>query len=70
MLWPTSIPEECLYLIHGYSRICKEITNRHLQLIMKKIGDDVIRLQYDVAHQLCRELNVEPIVIKHPTSEN
>lgn len=68
ILWNTSIPEDCLYLFHGYSRLCKELTNRHLQFIIKKIGDDVIRLQYDVAYSMCEELNV--VSIKHPSSEN
>lgn len=61
LLWKTSIPEDCLYLFHGYNRYCKEITNRHLQFIMKKIGDDVIRYQYQVAYSLSNEYNLETV---------
>jgi hypothetical protein len=44
LLWKESLPEYCLFLFHGYSRYCKEITNRHLQCVMKKMGDINIKL--------------------------
>lgn len=43
-LWKKHIPEECMFLLHGYSRYCKEITNRHLQFIIKKMGDDIVKV--------------------------
>ena len=60
-LWMQSIPEDCLYLFHGYSRYCKEISRRHLQLIMKKMDDSVIRLQYATAMIICDELGLDRI---------
>lgn len=58
-LWKQYIPEECMYLFHGYSRYCKEITNRHLQLIIKKFGDDMVKLQHTVASKVCESLQLK-----------
>ena len=54
-LWNESIPEDCMFLFHSYSRYCKEITRRHLKLILKKIDDEAIKLQYDVAKIIATE---------------
>ena len=61
MLWKSGIPEECMYLFHGYSRYCKEITTRHLQLILKKIGDISIKIQNKVAEEFATQFNL-PII--------
>lgn len=57
-LWNESIPEECMYLFHSYSRYCKELTKRHLKLILKKIDDNGIKLQYDIAKSIAAEYNL------------
>lgn len=57
-LWNESIPEDCMFLFHSYSRYCKEITRRHLKLILKKIDDNGIKLQYDVAKEFANEYNL------------
>ena len=57
-LWKKSIPEECMYLFHGYTRYCKEITARHLQLVLKKIGDKSVKLQNKEAELFSKRYNL------------